>query len=121
MADEITAGPSTRSGDIALLFLYKSGIVLRTYTDADGATQTVVPTPASNLPEWADDLTTPAEKSGLDAGTLAFELDILRQTAGMTGADLSNQAKVQYDTKKAAFLILYGVKYHQFYGFRIDR
>lgn len=121
MANEITAGPSNRSGDIALLFLYKSGISARTYTDKDGATQTVIPTPSSGLPEWAGNLVSDTEKQSLDAGTSAFEKGVLRQTTGMSGADLATQSKVQYDAMKAAFLTLYDVRFHQFYGTRIDR
>jgi len=121
MANEITAGPSNRSGDIALLFLYKSGITPRTYTDKDGATKTVVPTPSSGLPEWAVNLVSDTEKQNLDAGTSAFEQGVLRQTAGMSGAELAVQSKAQYDVMQAAFLTLYGVRFHEFYGTRIDR
>ena len=121
MANEITAGPSTQSGDIALLFLYKSGLTPRTYIDKDGATKSVIPTPSSVLPAWANDIVSDAEKAALDAGTIGLSVDVLRQVEGMTAADLAVQAKSQYDKMKAAFFAVYAVRYHEFYGARISR
>lgn len=120
MAKEITAGPSNISGDIALLFLYAIPSP-RTYDDVDDVEQTIVPTPASGLPEWAENLLSTAEKAALDAGTAAFETQPLRQTAGMTASELATAARALYADARAAALVKYNVKYHAFYGTRIDK
>jgi len=102
---------SPQRGEATLVFRYPIDQADReTYTDRDGATVTVVPTPSAGLPEAAQNLYTVAELAEFDAGEAMWKTFTLN-IKGLTGPEAVAAARAVYAGKEAEWRAQYARRY----------
>lgn len=90
---------SPSSGAANLIFQYPIPAPERqTYTDAQGQTITVVPTPSGGLPDEAKELYTAAELAAFDDGS-AFWRSFTLNIDGLSPAQAAAKARAVYSQK----------------------
>ena len=105
MADEMLVLEGNRQGRYQVLMLFP----VATPTRAGGSN--VVPTPTAALPAEVAALLTPAERSGLDGGALAYRIVAMKKAAGITPAQLATELRRVYAQQLTDFNAEYATRY----------
>lgn len=97
MANEICVLESPEPNRYTVVYLFP----ITTPVQVGGTN--IIPTPTSGLPPLGVQALTTIEKAGLDAGTLAFEIDTVTREAGQTPAQLQLEVQTRYAVALARF------------------
>jgi len=110
MANEITKLDGDGGLNAKLIFLYS--ITAPTYQGNAGE-QTVVVTPAAELPVLAVAILSATEKSALNDGSKAFEVVTMKVEDAKSNATLLAEARALYTKRKADFVERLNRKYNR--------
>lgn len=113
MAD-IIIGYGNGEREFGVVFLYP----IPTPKQINGAN--VVPTPATALPADIQALLISAEITGLNAGTIAYDLFTFSKEQSRSDADVVEDLKIKYDVMKARKTQWY-VERYRYAGTRLNR
>lgn len=102
MAREILVGELSDQRQVTVYFFYPlDGTTVVDDTTLPAARPGEVPTPATGLPQWAQDLLTAQEVTDLNNGDRRFVVETFRVPQGITPQEAAARARVLYAVRAA--------------------